>query len=112
MDDLEGGPPGTLSGLDGHAFQLDVLRHRAESAERRARTLLQLSNALVHLTSVSEMAAELARAIPDVIGCDAGAVLLAEDGVARVAAHHGFPRAAELTSVLTMMRFRVSKQLR
>jgi diguanylate cyclase (GGDEF)-like protein len=79
------------------AFALEQARRQAQTAE----ALLQLSTALAELTSVGELAAKLARAIPDVIDCDCAAVLLISDGVARVAAHHGYPPeyVAELEQV-------------
>jgi diguanylate cyclase (GGDEF)-like protein len=64
-----------------------------EEARRQARTtaaLLELSTSLAELNSVGELATKLADATPDVIDCDAAAVVMITDGIARVAAHHGF----------------------
>ncbi len=69
------------------AFALEDARRQARSAE----ALLDLSTSLADLSSVQDLAAKVAKAIPDVIDCDCAAVLLVEDGVARVVAHSGYP---------------------
>jgi diguanylate cyclase (GGDEF)-like protein len=69
------------------AFALEQARREAQTAQ----ALLQLSTSLAALTSVEELASRLADAIPDVVDCDCSAVLLISDGVARVAAHRGYP---------------------
>ncbi len=69
------------------AYALEDARRQAGTAE----ALLQLSTSLAELSSVGELATKVARAIPEVIDCDASVVLLVTDGVARVAAHHGYP---------------------
>ncbi len=66
-----------------------------EHARREARTsgaLLQLANSLARIASPDEMGANIARAVPDVIGCDRAAVILYEPEAdhGRVIATQGF----------------------
>ena len=68
------------------AFALEDARREAATSE----ALLQLSESLAELTTAGELAARVVRAMPDVIDSDCAAVLLVRDGIARIAAHHGF----------------------
>lgn len=67
------------------ALALEEARRQAETS----RALLELSTSLAQLTSADELAARLARALPSVIDCDCAVVLLVNDGLAKVAGHHG-----------------------
>ncbi len=72
-----------------------------EDARRQAQTagaLLELSNSLAEITTVDDMAAQIARAVPAVLGCDRSAVILFEPGAAigRVVATRGYEPADEL----------------
>jgi len=58
------------------ADALDEARHQANTA----RALLELSTSLVEVESSREMAAKVARAVPDIIDCDRAAVFLDEAG--------------------------------
>jgi diguanylate cyclase (GGDEF)-like protein len=60
--------------LDG-AHALEDARHQA----RTAQVLLELSSSLAEIVSTEEMAARVARAVPDVIECDRAAVFLVDD---------------------------------
>jgi diguanylate cyclase (GGDEF)-like protein len=70
------------------ASALDDSRRQA----RTARALLELSNALAQLVATDDMAANIARAVPAVIGCDRAAVALFEPGATsgRVVATCGY----------------------
>jgi diguanylate cyclase (GGDEF)-like protein len=70
------------------ASALDDSRRQA----RTARALLELSNALAQLVATDDMAANIARAVPAVIGCDRAAVALFEPGAGsgRVVATSGY----------------------
>ena len=71
-----------------------------EDARRQAgtaRALLELSNSLAEIATSDEMAADIARAVTAVIGCDRAAVILFEPGdvTGRVVATYGFAPEAE-----------------
>ena len=70
------------------ASALDDARRQA----RTARALLDLSNSLAQLVTTDDMAANIARALPAVIGCDRAAVALFEPGAdcGRVVATYGY----------------------
>jgi diguanylate cyclase (GGDEF)-like protein len=68
------------------AYALDEARRQAAAA----RALLDLSTSLGDIASPRELAVRVVRAIPAVMGCDGAAMLLVDDGVAHMAAHHGF----------------------
>jgi diguanylate cyclase (GGDEF)-like protein len=70
------------------ASALDDARRQA----RTARALLDLSNSLAQLVTTDDMAANIARALPAVIGCDRAAVALFEPGATcgRVVATYGY----------------------
>jgi diguanylate cyclase (GGDEF)-like protein len=70
------------------ASALDDARRQA----RTARALLDLSNSLAQLVATDDMALNIARALPAVIGCDRAAVALFEPGAAtgRVVATSGY----------------------
>jgi diguanylate cyclase (GGDEF)-like protein len=81
------------------ASALDDSRRQA----RTARALLDLSNALAQLVATDDMAANIARAVPAVIGCDRAAVALFEPGASsgRVVATFGYsvPQDVRLRSM-------------
>ncbi len=70
------------------ASALDDARRQA----RTARALLDLSNSLAQLATTDDMAANIVRALPGVIGCDRSAVALFESGATtgRVVATYGY----------------------
>jgi diguanylate cyclase (GGDEF)-like protein len=79
--------------LDAAAAMEDA-RHQANTA----RVLLELSTSLAEIVGTEEMAAKVARAVPDVIDCDRVAVFLddadwqgAGSGEVRLVASHGYP---------------------
>ena len=76
------------------ANAMEEARHQANTA----RVLLQLSTSLAEIVGTEEMAAKVARAVPDVIDCDRAAVFLdnldwhgAGDGNLALVASIGFP---------------------
>jgi len=81
------------------ASALDDSRRQA----RTARALLDLSNALAQLVATDDMAANIARAVPAVIGCDRASVALFEPGATtgRVVATCGYsvPQDVRLRSM-------------
>lgn len=70
------------------ATALDTSRRETATA----RALLQLAGSLAEVTSVDEMAARLARAVPEVIDCDRAVVVLVDPATsaARIAATVGY----------------------
>jgi diguanylate cyclase (GGDEF)-like protein len=76
------------------ASALDDARRQA----RTARALLDLSNSLAQLATTDDMAANIVRALPAVIGCDRAAVALFEPGAphGRVVATTGYSPADEV----------------
>jgi diguanylate cyclase (GGDEF)-like protein len=73
---------------------MEDARHQANTA----RVLLELSTSLAEIVGTEEMAAKVARAVPDVIDCDRVAVFLddadwqgAGSGEVRLVASHGYP---------------------
>jgi len=76
------------------ALALEDSRRQA----RTARALLDLSNALAQFTTTDDMAANIARAVPAVIGCDRAAVALFEPGATsgRIVATCGYSVSADV----------------
>jgi diguanylate cyclase (GGDEF)-like protein len=89
------------------ADAMEQARHQASTAQ----ALLDLSASLAEIVSTEEMAAKVARAVPDVIDCDRVAVVLndgnwqgtGEEGF-RIAASYGYP--SELVAAMTGLRIR------
>lgn len=69
------------------AFSIEEARRQ----ERTTAALLDLSTSLAELSGMSELATKLTGALRAVIDCDCAGVLIVTDGVARLAAHDGFP---------------------
>ncbi len=76
------------------AHAMEEARHQANTA----RVLLELSTSLAEIVGTEEMAAKVARAVPDVIDCDRAAVFLDNldwqgvgDGKLALVASEGFP---------------------
>lgn len=85
-------------------------RRQARETElqaRRARALLGLAHRLARVDTREDVAARLAEAVTDVVGCERGAVLLydADGDVLRVAAHHGYPESVQPTVGATVLAF-------
>ena len=74
------------------ADAMEDARHQANTA----RVLLELSTSLAEIVGTEEMAAKVARAVPDVIDCDRVAVFLDDAGLAGRAATEKFRLVASL----------------
>jgi diguanylate cyclase (GGDEF)-like protein len=77
--------------------------HRLEEEARRqgdtARALLSLSTGLAEATTLEEMAAQLVRTVPAVMGCERALVILPEETgtEARIVATYGYPTDVDRT---------------
>jgi diguanylate cyclase (GGDEF)-like protein len=86
------------------ASALDAARREAETSH----ALLELAGALATIATTEQVAETLARVTPDVVDCDAAAVVLFDvvGGTARIAAAYGFPPGIQeaIVSVVVPLR--------
>ena len=95
--------------LDAMTALEEARRHARETEvqERRARALLELAQRLARVDTSEDVAARLAEAVTDVVGCERGSVLLYDraEGVVRVAGHHGYPAEVQPSVGVTALPF-------